>query len=283
MTETIEGEIIETGTELVPLEVSRLPISFVDDPEEFLEEATAQAKVLKNFLIKSKSVIKIGPSEHVKVGGWQFLAQLAGLSVGTSAEPITLDDGDTGWKARAILYRGGQQVGDADALCLRSERNWKNSDTYAICSMAQTRAISKAIKGVLGFVVVMAGYSDTPADEMPREPKRRATSQKTELAGESFEDLFEPETADMATGASPSQKKKLDVVVSKLRAADRLHTEHLYLAVARMRDTDPDLWIEGAKNTADDGELHWGPLRDSLSKGEASSLIDRLTKLEAAA
>jgi hypothetical protein len=103
------------------------------------------------------------------------------------------------------------------------------------------------------------------------------------LAGESFEDMFEPETADTATGASPSQKKKLDVVVSKLRAADRLHTEHLYLAVARMRDTDPDLWIEGAKNTADDGELHWSVLRDSLSKGEASSLIDRLSKLEEAA
>jgi hypothetical protein len=284
MSEVIDaetGELVdETVTDLVPL--APAAFSFVDDPEEFLANATKQAKVLKSFLVKSKSVMKIGNGEHVKVGGWQFLAQQAGLSVGTSAAPITLNDGDTGWKAHAIVYRNGQIVGEADALCLRSERNWKGSDTYAICSMAQTRAISKAIRGVLGFVVVMAGYSDTPAEEMPREPRKRS-SQKTELVGESFEDMFEPETADMATAASPSQKKKLDVVVSKLRAADRLHTEHLYLAVARMRDTDPDLWIEGAKNTADDGELHWGPLRDSLSKGEASNLIDRLTKLEAAA
>jgi hypothetical protein len=281
MSEVIDGEIVsETGAELVALEPSRLPISFVDNPDEFLEEATAQAKVLKNFLVKTNSVVKIGPSEHVKVGGWQFLAQLAGLSVGTSAEPVTLDDGDTGWKARAILYRGGQQLGEADALCLRSERNWKSRDTYAICSMAQTRAISKAIKGVLGFVVVMAGYSDTPAEEMPR-PERARSSQKKDLPGETFEQIFED--AEPTVAVTAAQKKKLDVLVGTLRAADRLHTEHLYAAVAKMRGTDPDIWIDGAKGLSDDGELHWGPLRDSLSKAEASSLIERLGKLEAAA
>jgi hypothetical protein len=31
-----------------------------------------------------------------------------------------------------------------------------------------------------------------------------------------------------------------------------------------------------------DGTLHWGPLRDTLSKDEASNLIDRLGKLQAA-
>jgi hypothetical protein len=31
-----------------------------------------------------------------------------------------------------------------------------------------------------------------------------------------------------------------------------------------------------------DGTVHWGPLRDTLSKDEASNLIDRLSKLQAA-
>ncbi len=166
MTEILEGEVLGT-TDLVAYNAP-LPIAFVDDPEAFLEESARQAKVLKSFLDKTQSVIKISQTEHVKIGGWQFLAQQAGLSVGTSAEPFEVE-GETGWKAHAIVYRGGVQVGEADALCLRSETNWKNRDTYALCSMAQTRAVSKAIKGVLGFIVVMAGYSDTPAEEMPRE------------------------------------------------------------------------------------------------------------------
>ncbi len=165
MTEIIEGEIL--STDLVTHQ-TYVPMEFVDDPEAMLAEATKQAKVLKNFLDQTKSVMRIGKSEHVKAGGWQFLARQARLSVGTTAEPFEAD-GETGWKGHAIVYRDGSQVGEADALCLRSETNWKNSDTYAICSMAQTRAASKAIKGVLGFVVVMAGYSDTPAEEMPRE------------------------------------------------------------------------------------------------------------------
>jgi hypothetical protein len=33
--------------------------------------------------------------------------------------------------------------------------------------MAQTRAVSKALRGPLGFVVTLAGYEATPAEEMP--------------------------------------------------------------------------------------------------------------------
>jgi hypothetical protein len=141
MTEIVGGEVLPdlSSTDLVPIVPT--PLNFVDDPEEFLATATAQAKVLKRFLDNSKSIVKIGQTEHVRVGGWQFLAQQAGLSVGTTAEPITLED-DSGWKAHANVYRHGQIVGEADALCLRSESNWKNRDTYALCSMAQTRAIS---------------------------------------------------------------------------------------------------------------------------------------------
>jgi hypothetical protein len=77
------------------------------------------------------------------------------------------------------------------------------------------------------------------------------------------------------------QKKKLNVLVGTLREAGRLHTEHLYMAVAKLRDVDPEGFI---KNSQDDSTgLHWGPLRDTLSKEEASNLIDRLERLEAAA
>ena len=39
-------------------------------------------------------------------------------------------------------------------------------DEYAILSMAQTRAIGKAFRNLIGWVIKMAGYESTPAEEM---------------------------------------------------------------------------------------------------------------------
>jgi hypothetical protein len=91
---------------------------------------------------------------------------------------------------------------------------------------------------------------------------------------------------------SKAMLAKLNVLVGTLRDNGRLHTEHLYMAVAKMRELDPEKFIADNQNEIDtfdsDGmerikyELHYGPLRDTLSKDEAHNLIDRLEKLEAA-
>ena len=43
--------------------------------------------------------------------------------------------------------------------------------------MAQTRAGSKALRQILGFVVALAGYSPTPADEMILESAKQPVSE----------------------------------------------------------------------------------------------------------
>jgi hypothetical protein len=82
------------------------------------------------------------------------------------------------------------------------------------------------------------------------------------------------------------QKEKLNVLVGQLRKADRLHTEHLYQAVGALRSgglsTKVDIGAGLLPDADTDGTLHWGPLRDTLSRDEASNLIDRLGKLQAA-
>ena len=54
----------------------------------------------------------------------------------------------------------------AESMCSRDEGHWKDSDEYAIRSMAQTRATSRALASVLRLVVSLAGFSGTPAEEM---------------------------------------------------------------------------------------------------------------------
>jgi hypothetical protein len=62
--------------------------------------------------------------------------------------------------------------------------------------------------------------------------------------------------------------KKLNVLVGTLREQGHIETEQLYKALGR----EPVL--------GEDGELHWSPLRDSLTKAEAHQLIERLQALE---
>jgi hypothetical protein len=45
---------------------------------------------------------------------------------------------------------------------------------FQLASMAQTRACAKALRNVLAWVVVLAGYKPTPAEEIDTEPRRAA-------------------------------------------------------------------------------------------------------------
>ncbi len=168
MTDLIEGEIVE---DLVPYQ-PQPPVTLwgTTDPAAVIEAATAAAQPLAAKVREQKLMVKIGASEHVRVEGWCLLGAMLGVF------PVTvwsrkLEDG---WEARVEARTlAGAIVGAAEAECLRSESTWANRDDYALRSMAQTRATSKALRQPLGFVMQLAGFNPTPAEEMPR-PARQA-------------------------------------------------------------------------------------------------------------
>lgn len=135
------------------------------DPVEIIAEATRVANALKPIIVEQKLFTMIQGKAHVNVGGWQLLGTLVGVfAVPTHTEPC-----ENGFMARceARTY-DGRVIGAADAMCTSDEKRgpWKNADPYALRSMAQTRATSKALKAPLGFVISLAGYEATPAEEM---------------------------------------------------------------------------------------------------------------------
>lgn len=76
--------------------------------------------------------------------------------------------GSGGWEARVEAHTlAGQIVGTAEAECRWDEWAWRDRDSHALRSMAQTRATAKALRLPLGFIVELAGFSATPAEEMP--------------------------------------------------------------------------------------------------------------------
>jgi hypothetical protein len=135
-----------------------------DDPVAVVERASTIATALAD-VIKRRSLYKhIGQSDHVFVEGWTLLGSMLGVFAEVEwSRPL-----EDGWESRAVARTlAGRTVGAAESMCSRSESKWKHSDDYAIRSMAQTRAVSKALRLPLGFIMELAGYSATPADEVP--------------------------------------------------------------------------------------------------------------------
>jgi hypothetical protein len=77
-----------------------------------------------------------------------------------------------------------------------------------------------------------------------------------------------------------AQATKLNVLIGKLRTPGHITTDGLYKAVARMRGVGGLELAHELGGYDDEHVLHWSPLRDSLDRAEANSLIDRLTVLE---
>jgi len=60
----------------------------------------------------------------------------------------------------------GVKLGSGFGICSNIEITKVSFDEFAVMSMAQTRAIGRAFKNVIGFIMKSAGYSPTPLEEM---------------------------------------------------------------------------------------------------------------------
>lgn len=139
----------------------------VKAPDIVIQEAQkASAKLVEIVDRKPKKVI-INNEQYLEFEDWQTLGRFYGLFVKTGeVEPVILN-GIKGFKARAIVVnKEGLEVGSAESYCMRDEPNWKNKPSFQLASMAQTRAGAKALRNLLSWVAVLAGYKPTPAEEI---------------------------------------------------------------------------------------------------------------------
>jgi hypothetical protein len=183
-TEAIDGTAHELGTDIGP--VTHNPASQTlfrtDDPVEVVEQAGRVADALKGVLTRQGLTQKIGGRDHVLVEGWTTLGSMLGVFAVKEwvrelpwpdpvPQALTQQHGRGlvfGYEASFQARRGdGTVIGGAEAECKRTENSWKGRDDYALKSMAQTRATSKALRVPLGFIVTLAGYEATPEAEIP--------------------------------------------------------------------------------------------------------------------
>ncbi len=165
-TEPVDAQVVDDGAGTALVERPAAGLFRTDDPAEVVVAASKVAGTLRDVLRRQRMVSTIGGREHVLVEGWTTLGSMLGV-VPVVVWTRRLADPD-GYEARVEARTlDGRVVGAAEAMCSRAERTWKARDDYALRSMAQTRATSKALRGPLGFVVSLAGFEATPGEEMP--------------------------------------------------------------------------------------------------------------------
>lgn len=205
---------------------------FSQGPREMVQHASELATVLKDVVTKQKLSVRIGPNEYVKAEGWSTMGCMLGI---LPREKSVVEHADGSFEAVVELYslKTGAVVGQGSALCGIDEKRWGNADRFARRSMAITRATGKAYRLGFSWVMTLAGYQPTPAEEMPDEEREAPRPKRA---------------ASIYTGSSEQQKIIQDIL-AKQKVPEGLWPE-IDQRLRGRPSTDLRAAVEEAKNTA---------------------------------
>jgi len=151
-------------------------LSVKRDPVEVLSEAKKAADALKDVISKKSKPVMMNGEQYLEFEDWQTLARFYGISAKVIDTRFIEIDGAKGFEAKAIAIRSdGLEISRAEAMCLDDEKNWQNKPLFQLRSMSQTRACAKALRNVLAWVVVLAGYKPTPAEEIEEVAEQKSS------------------------------------------------------------------------------------------------------------
>lgn len=190
------------------------------EPTLVLEEAKRAAKALSDIISGKKKPVIINNEQYLEFEDWMTVARFYGITAKVIyTNPISFGDVQ-GFEARAvaILVSTGMEISAAEAMCLNDEQNWKARPLFMLRSMAQTRACAKALRNVLAWVVVLAGYHPTPAEEMegvkqPLQEPQKKNGEKPKPSGEVI---------------SEAQQKRFFAIAKNTKASNDAIKEWLY-------------------------------------------------------
>lgn len=133
------------------------------NPSDIMSFATN----LKDLIVQNKLYTQIKGKNYVNVEGWQIAGAFTGVF--PIVEKVENQSEGSYFKYRAevtLRDKDNNIVGSGMAICTNKEVGKTNFDEYAVASMAQTRAVGKAFRMKIGWLLKVAGYETTPAEEM---------------------------------------------------------------------------------------------------------------------
>ncbi|MBP8282557.1 MAG: hypothetical protein KAX46_01365 [Chromatiaceae bacterium] len=168
---------------LQPASVS-LGVLSASSPAALVDGASQMATELAQVIRTQNLSTVIQGRHYVQVEGWTTLGVMLGV---TAREVSTVEDPDregvyistvelVRMSDGAIVSRASAECGDPDELDRYKKPLWASRPRYARRSMAQTRATGKACRLAFSWIMRLAGYEATPAEEMPQPELPAATT-----------------------------------------------------------------------------------------------------------
>ncbi len=191
------GVLVPAGggrEELSILQGQAADIAIYRPPEIVLDEARKAAVALQAVIAGKKDPVMMNGQQYLEYEDWQTVGRFYNVTAKVEKTEFVQYGNVRGFSASAVAIRSdGMEVSRAEADCLSDEPKWSKKAKYEwrdkpdgsgrerlvvgeedvplfqLKSMAQTRACAKALRNVLAWVVVLAGYRPTPAEELERE------------------------------------------------------------------------------------------------------------------
>ena len=172
--ETFEGEVVEvTDRALVVQQPGQSLVASEADPGAMVAVASRLASALKDIVERQKLYAVIQGKKYPQVEAWMTIARLDNVVAREPLPPIRHEDGSYEAFAELIRLSDGMVIGSSSALCgTPDDKPWGGRAEPARRSMAQTRATSRAFRQQYSWIMALAGYEPTPAEEMPRDDDR---------------------------------------------------------------------------------------------------------------
>lgn len=188
-----EAQVLAEQTAVIPVTASNVSLGTLQatSPAALVSGAAEMAKELAQVIDKQNLATTIKGKRFVGVEGWTTLATMLGVTareVSTTesdgiytatVELVRMSDG-------ACISRASAECGAPDELDKYGKPIWSARPRYARRSMAQTRATGKACRLAFSWIMSLAGYEVTPAEEMSpiieaeQEPEREKSARINE-------------------------------------------------------------------------------------------------------
>jgi hypothetical protein len=137
----------------------------VKNPAVVISDAQVISKELSRLVDDRKLYTVISGKKYVQVAGWSALGAMMGI-LPREVSVVEHESGDIEAVVELIRASDGAVVGRGSALLGIDEKTWASRPRYAKRSMAITRATGKAFRLGFSWIMSLAGYAATPAEEM---------------------------------------------------------------------------------------------------------------------
>ena len=235
-------------------------IAVTRPPEMVLAEAQKAAKALTTVLKGKKKPVIMNGEQYLEFEDWQTVGKFYGITVKVLNTNFIQYGDVRGFEARAVvLTRDGQEISAAEAMCLNDEDKWSVRTKYEwrdnkrvkvgeepvplfqLRSMAQTRACAKALRNVLAWVVVLAGYKATPAEEMTghefsEKEKKTSTVQPSPSQADGNGEGKPPDEL-----ANPNQFKAINTILTKMEINGDLERHETVAVIVGLKEVPASL------------------------------------------